>query len=1292
MDEKRKIIELDKEIIQLGLSTKTLFPWFISWHNFFRMKSRFYYNWHLNPKSAMTHYIILVFSIIITASIVAISYLNPFVPKGVASSPITLNSQADWQAGTSNTGIDLISSPGDMKLSSGNPSWTQATASAGWSVRSNNTSLVYDNKMWVMGGYASGNTYKNDVWYSTDGITWTQATTAAGWVGRSEHTSLVYDNKMWILGGTTGISLKNDVWYSIDGITWTQATAAAGWDARREHTSLVYDNKMWVLGGRTTGSKNDVWYSTDGITWTQATSTAGWTIRYNHVSLVYDNKMWVLGGYLNDVWNSSWSGVHTTSSTQIDAGADLTGWTTFEPSATIPANTAISFRFRTSADGSAWTAWSSSTPYAASIDISGQSSSNRYLQIESTLSNTDGVSIPIISSFAVNFTAGEPAVTLDHLEIKISSESDSSYAASRTVSLEASQAGSTVTLSARGIDNLGASMLGLTFTYSSTACTKTGDNQFAAPSTGNSCTISVISDQGGEAMLSLAIQSSGQGGETLPDNPESIFTEINPENIVLKINQVKTFIASVHNQNDKDITSECSFEWEILKENAGTIVSTNKNIADFKASIIPGDYGETIKTTATCGELSDSASSQVAVINDDLTTNENSDWILRSTFEQLNTKMDRAVKIIFELWIGFKPSGRLYRFENPEVAINLTNQEAGEFSKNRVGNDFRYFIPRKEGCYPNLFQGKVEINGKKYTAFSGLNIASNDKESFYYQFQPVFDDILIRPLSLRSNEKVDYHGGGQAFALDSSKQRFPHNSPYYEYSKSGNRYDFTYLPYDFHFVLNDPRIGTLTNGGKLKASSNLESIDYPNSISVNFVFGSLKFTKQFNIKGIGSEPLKYRLREFSDTLFLPPDTIFNLSSIPKIGEYYDQWNGLMPGFYNVKSDPTVVEQYQPQELYFKTSTKEGNYPNAIKIKAVKPGVEEEKLINLVVDSKYTVDSCRPILQTKGNPVPPNPPSPPGEEIPTNPVTDSVISIIISLPFILWLIKVPKLLRFLYNSLSSFWILFLTGLRGRKRGYVFDFNTKKPIEGAKVQLFDAKKNRLIYSFLTNEKGEFKISLGEGEYFFKVFKRNYKPYHFVPIKLHQETNLSKSDGYYDSLYFLEEIINPKRLSETQTGISIPMKAIEKKTPKIKKILLFLWGILTRYSIIFLIAGTIFTILLFVYSSQDIVNQLLLAYYAILWILQIYLWYLFKKMKGKILDDDNNPVLKALVEILNQKGNLVQMAVTNKKGNFVVSLKREKYLLKIKKPDFNEKEIEMDLTKIFDFKNLKIILNKQ
>jgi len=101
---------------------------------------------------------------------------------------------------------------------------------------------------------------------------------------------------------------------------------------------------------------------------------------------------------------TSLKSVHTSSSTQLDAGAhDTVNWTTFVPDGTNPnGNTSMAFRFRTSPDSTTWSAWSASTPYSASISLAGLTQ-QRYLQVETTLTNTDGASTPTLNSYTANY-------------------------------------------------------------------------------------------------------------------------------------------------------------------------------------------------------------------------------------------------------------------------------------------------------------------------------------------------------------------------------------------------------------------------------------------------------------------------------------------------------------------------------------------------------------------------------------------------------------------------------------------------------------------------------------------------------------------------------------------------------------------------------------------------------------------------------------------------------------------------------------------------------------------------
>jgi len=232
--------------------------------------------------------------------------------------------------------------------------WTLATSNAGWPPRNGHAAVVFNDKMWILGGIDNGGNYKykNDVWYSSDGINWYCATNNAGWSPRQEHAAVVFQNKIWVLGGETEGVYQNDVWYSSDGVNWTQATPSAGWSKRRSSQVVVFNNKMWLLGGLESGdvNRNDVWSSTDGVNWNLEVTNAGWPPIHQHAAVIFDNKIWILGGALNmygdgsnEVWysadgknwakatNAEWSGRWAHSAVVFDnkiwiLGGLLSGW------------------------------------------------------------------------------------------------------------------------------------------------------------------------------------------------------------------------------------------------------------------------------------------------------------------------------------------------------------------------------------------------------------------------------------------------------------------------------------------------------------------------------------------------------------------------------------------------------------------------------------------------------------------------------------------------------------------------------------------------------------------------------------------------------------------------------------------------------------------------------------------------------------------------------------------------------------------------------------------------------
>lgn len=203
----------------------------------------------------------------------------------------------------------------DVWFSPDGSTWAEATGAAAFSKRWNHASVVFDNKIWVIGGFdESQGAVAADVWYSANGIIWEQATSKAEFTPRFWHTVVIFDSRMWVIGGMDDSGLgTNDVWSSTDGITWDKVVSATGFAERFGHTSVVFDDKIWVIGGISTSGNafnylNDVWYSPDGTTWVEATDAPNFSARFGHASVVHKNKIWIIGGGdenkepMNDVW------------------------------------------------------------------------------------------------------------------------------------------------------------------------------------------------------------------------------------------------------------------------------------------------------------------------------------------------------------------------------------------------------------------------------------------------------------------------------------------------------------------------------------------------------------------------------------------------------------------------------------------------------------------------------------------------------------------------------------------------------------------------------------------------------------------------------------------------------------------------------------------------------------------------------------------------------------------------------------------------------------------------------
>jgi hypothetical protein len=198
--------------------------------------------------------------------------------------------------------------------------WTLETPAASWEERRGHAVASFDGRMWVLGGGTSNPAYisYNDTWSSPDGVNWTLEEASAPWAPRMGHCVVVFDNRMWVMGGASGTApfqTFSDVWSSADGVNWTQETPIAPWGPRVGHRAHVYNGSIRVIGGHDdtpppdSGFLNDAWYSADGVNWIRQTSAAPWEGRGLCGSAVFNDRLWIAGGrsetngFHDDVWS-----------------------------------------------------------------------------------------------------------------------------------------------------------------------------------------------------------------------------------------------------------------------------------------------------------------------------------------------------------------------------------------------------------------------------------------------------------------------------------------------------------------------------------------------------------------------------------------------------------------------------------------------------------------------------------------------------------------------------------------------------------------------------------------------------------------------------------------------------------------------------------------------------------------------------------------------------------------------------------------------------------------------------
>lgn len=166
---------------------------------------------------------------------------------------------------------------------------------------------VFKDKPRLSGGF-DGKKYSSDVYYFDKEKGWIKEKTDRElFKTRSSHGFIVFDNKLWVIGGKGEKEKFSDVWNSTNGADWEAVTTSATFGERSDFACFVFGGRMWVMGGQLSDGKaaGDVWWSVNGKVWIQAAKDA-FPARYSAGLISEGGAVYLFGGKSDKIKNDGW--------------------------------------------------------------------------------------------------------------------------------------------------------------------------------------------------------------------------------------------------------------------------------------------------------------------------------------------------------------------------------------------------------------------------------------------------------------------------------------------------------------------------------------------------------------------------------------------------------------------------------------------------------------------------------------------------------------------------------------------------------------------------------------------------------------------------------------------------------------------------------------------------------------------------------------------------------------------------------------------------------------------------
>ncbi len=986
----------------------------------------------------------------------------------------------------------------------------------------------------------------------------------------------------------------------------------------------------------------------------------------DHFYTLHDNLMAVDWArmYELEVYSASTQGTHTTASTQIDGTSELESWDTFTPTQTTPTNTSIEYEFRSSADGTTWTTWSSATTYdgANPIDLSGITA-NRYLQVRSTLSTTDCSSTPSIDDYTIAYTVtdADPCADSASVDIITSPAGDAGNV----------NGGDEFSFSAHNYDS-GGGTINTTFDFS------------------------ISPDVAGFSTSS----GSGTEGVAVWNVPE----DISPGDYVITVSTgcgesaSTTLTVPTDPDPDPDPVDVCENFKNIKLDPAGGTYAAGRKIElsgyaiDESDSKMSGSLSYSLVSGSGNASLSDSGLLTMPLAGEKAIVSASHTCGSRSyTFSSYEIDCDELDHI--ELLPSSKELGKSQgydfdafayrtdgsRYSSSQIGFNYTaskgsiNSSGYHIADSSLGS-YRVRVEDNGGCGVSdssrvivtsrpvpppepdpSGKGKLSIespggaldeSGSVYTAYLDANNYSGETETcvnitpkMTYAGRDVtsktnFNYELIYPTGVSRVDdqgiyctsdiskvgRVDVGGiyGGRSYLVSQKINFYESDNDYFKVTRPNensiwsidSREDINWTSSELEEAIEQVKIEYSSNGGR----EYLGVVDnFPNTNNYSWQ--------------------------------IPNDSSYASSQAKIRVSGYDSWGNYV---ISDESDQFVIKDKRDR---------------------VSP-------LDLKVDMSKLATTAAAQAPLMG-----------------------LALIGLAWPYLIGAIGknnfglLTNFFGYLFQELK--YLLSPYSKRPKKWGIVYDWDDKTPIAYAKLMLFDGESDKLKQVYYSNSKGEFGFKIEkEGEYYLEVEKPGYVMARDVGVAPESNRPESRgtwrknvSDSYYSNLYF-GQVFKVEDKKDSAVRMSIPLKLEERSWFSY----LLVW--LRRLSNFFyliripvLIVGSLLALYLLV-TQRTIIDLIVIGLYLIFWLIEILA---AKKVRGYglVKSEDDKPLDLVMVRAYDSTGRLVQTVITGPDGRFMLNIDPGDIILKIKKPGYISKIVEMDLKSVKDLSGVNIKL---